>query len=329
MSKDINMLIIQLEFSGDMLQQFLITIFDKLDKGNSWDDDFELNTLLQESIRYSADKMLLTAPDSLVVSLAKHDTRYDEESAPTSRKGRAQGFGIDALDGLNFTYKVSWPLDLIANTEALKKYNKVMGFLLKVKRAKFVLDETRKWMWKGRGSTAHNFKQHLIVGQKLLHFVDAFHQYVMDRVYHSAWTELCDGMASATTLDEVMEVHEAYLSSIQRQCFVASDKLWALIASRVKTILGLALDFHNVEQTLGTGGTAASVRARCEMELDRIEKQFDECVVFLLRILSFKLNVGHFPHLADLVTRINYNHYYMSDTGSFTAIPESRPRQQP
>uniref|UniRef100_A0A453JS19 Gamma-tubulin complex component n=1 Tax=Aegilops tauschii subsp. strangulata TaxID=200361 RepID=A0A453JS19_AEGTS len=212
---------------------------------------------LQESIRYSADKMLLTAPDSLVVSLAKHDTRYDEESAPTSRKGRAQGFGIDALDALNFTYKVSWPLDLIANTEALKKYNKVMGFLLKVKRAKFVLDETRKWMWKGRCSTAHNFKQHLIVGQKLLHFVDAFHQYVMDRVYHSAWTELCDGMASATTLDEVMEVHEAYLSSIQRQCFVASDKLWALIASRVKTILGLALDFHNVEQTLGTGGTAA------------------------------------------------------------------------
>uniref|UniRef100_A0A0E0BUZ6 Gamma-tubulin complex component n=1 Tax=Oryza glumipatula TaxID=40148 RepID=A0A0E0BUZ6_9ORYZ len=312
--------------SGDMLQQFLVTIFDKLDKGNPWDDDFELNTLLQESIRNSADKMLLTAPDSLVVSLAKHDTRNDEETTSISRKGRAQGFGIEALDVLNFTYKVSWPLDLIVNMEALKKYNQVMAFLLKVKRAKFILDETRKWTWKGGGSTTHNFKQHLIVEQKLLHFVDAFHQYVMDRVYHSAWTELCDGMASATTLDEVMEVHEAYLSSIQRQCFVASDKLWALIASRVKTILGLALDFHNIEQTLGTGGTAPAVKARCEMEVDRIEKQFDECVVFLLRILSFKLNVGHFPHLADLVTRINYNHYYMSDSGSFSAIPGSRPR---
>ncbi|KAF8705112.1 hypothetical protein HU200_031378 [Digitaria exilis] len=309
--------------SGDMLQQFLITIFDKLDRGSSWDDDFELNNLLQESIRNSADKMLLPAPDSLVVSLAMHN---GDEGASASKKGRAFGFGIDALDMLNFTYKVSWPLDLIVNTEALKKYNQVMGFLLKVKRAKFVLDETRKWMWKARGRTAHNFKQHLIVAQKLLHFVDAFHQYVMDRVYYSAWTELCDGMASATTLDEVMEVHEAYLSSIQRQCFVASDKLWALIASRVKTILGLALDFHNVEQTLSTGGTAPAVRTRCEMEMDRIEKQFDECVVFLLRILSFKLNVGHFPHLADLVTRINYNHYFMSDNGSFSAIPGSRPR---
>lgn len=312
--------------SGDMLQQFLITIFDKLDRGNSWDDDFELNNLLQESIRNSADKMLLTAPDSLVVSLAKYDTHNGEEGLSTSKKGRALGFGIDALDMLNFTYKVSWPLDLIINTEALKKYNQVMGFLLKVKRAKFVLDETRKWMWKARGRTTHNFKQHLIVAQKLLHFVDAFHQYVMDRVYHSAWTELCDGMTAATTLDEVMEVHEAYLSSIQRQCFVASDKLWALIASRVKTILGLALDFHNVEQTLSTGGTASAVRTRCEMEIDRIEKQFDECVIFLLRILSFKLNVGHFPHLADLVTRINYNHYFMSDSGSFSAIPGSRPR---
>lgn len=48
MNTDVNMfLMIQLESSGDMLQQFLITIFDKLDKGNSWDDDFELNTLLQ------------------------------------------------------------------------------------------------------------------------------------------------------------------------------------------------------------------------------------------------------------------------------------------
>lgn len=312
--------------SGDMLQQFLATIFDKLDRGNPWDDDFELNNLLQESIRNSADKILLTAPDSLVVSLAKHDSHNGEEGASTSKKGRALGFGIDALDMLTFTYKVSWPLDLIVNTEALKKYNQVMGFLLKVKRAKFVLDETRKWMWKDRGRTPHNFKQHLIVAQKLLHFVDAFHQYVMDRVYHSAWTELFDGMASATTLDEVMEVHEAYLSSIQRQCFVASDKLWALIASRVKTILGLALDFHNVEQTLRTGGTAPAVRTRCEMEVERIEKQFDECIVFLLRILSFKLNVGHFPHLADLVTRINYNYYFMSDNGSFSAIPGSRPR---
>ena len=33
--------------SGDLLQHLLTVIFNKLDKGESWDDDFELNTVLQ------------------------------------------------------------------------------------------------------------------------------------------------------------------------------------------------------------------------------------------------------------------------------------------
>ncbi|RZR91955.1 hypothetical protein BHM03_00020146 [Ensete ventricosum] len=41
----------------------------------------------------------------------------------------------------------------------------------------------------------------------------------------------------------------------------------------------------------------------------------------MLQILSFKLNVGHFPHLADLVTRINYNYFYMSDSGNLQTVP--------
>ncbi|KAJ6317106.1 hypothetical protein OIU78_020228 [Salix suchowensis] len=151
--------------SGDLLQHFLTVIFGKLDKGETWDDDFELNTILQESIRNSADGTLLSAPDSLVVSITKN-----------------HGFD-NGLDSLKFTYKVSWPLELIANTESIKKYNQVMGFLLKVKRAKFALDKARRWMWKGRGNAATNsHKHHWLVEQKLLHFVDAFHQYVMDRV---------------------------------------------------------------------------------------------------------------------------------------------------
>ncbi|KAL8128154.1 uncharacterized protein LOC141721727 [Apium graveolens] len=312
--------------SGDLLQHFLTVIFNKLDKGESWDDDFELNMVLQESIRNSADGMLLSAPDALVVSITKNNGSNVEELLGTSglvstpRKGKGN-FDIDGLDSLKFTYKVPWPLELIANTEALKKYNQVMRFLLKVKRAKFVLDKARRWMWKDRSSATLNRKRHWLVEQKLLHFVDAFHQYVMDRVYHSAWRQLCEGMSAAGSLDEVIEVHEAYLLSIQRQCFVVPDKLWALIASRINTILGLALDFYSIQQTLSSGGAVSAIKARCEMEVDRIEKQFDDCIAFLLRVLSFKLNVGQFPHLADLVTRINYNYFYMSDSGNLVTAP--------
>ncbi|KAL2897001.1 Gamma-tubulin complex component 5 [Bienertia sinuspersici] len=315
--------------SGDLLQHFLIVIFNKVDKGESWDDDFELNMILQESIRNSADAMILTAPDSLVVSITKShgldgaDQHNAACIAPTPHKGHEHILGVNSLDVLNITYKVSWPLELIANTEAIRKYNQVMHFLLKVKRAKFVLDKVRRWIWKKKGIATVNCKRHWLVEQKLLHFVDAFHQYVMDRVYHSAWREMCQGISAACSLDEVIEVHEAYLLSIQRQCFVVPDKLGALIASRINTILGLALDFYSIQKTVNSGGAVSAIKARCEMEVDRIEKQFDDCIAFLLRVLSFKLNVGHFPHLADLVTRINYNYYYMSDNGNMVTAPGS------
>jgi len=58
----------------------------------------------------------------------------------------------------------------------------------------------------------------------------------------------------------------------------------ALIASRINSILGIALDFYNIQQTLSSGGAVSAIKARCEMEVDRIEKQFDDCIAFLLRV---------------------------------------------
>lgn len=46
-----------------------------------------------------------------------------------------------------------------------------------------------------------------------------------EQVLYSAWVELCEGMSSARSLDEVKSCHDSYLVSIQRQCLVAPDKL--------------------------------------------------------------------------------------------------------
>lgn len=59
--------------------------------------------------------MLLSVPDSLIVSLTKNqdlngNEQPDMASLPsTPRKSRAHSFGMDGLDLLQFTYKVySW-----------------------------------------------------------------------------------------------------------------------------------------------------------------------------------------------------------------------------
>ncbi|MFS7889507.1 putative gamma-tubulin complex component protein [Helianthus anomalus] len=69
-----------------------------------------------------------------------------------------------------------------------------MNFLLRVKRAKFVLDKARRWMWKERGTTTVNRKYRWLVEQKLLHFVDVFHQYVMERSSNNRLTRVPQSM---------------------------------------------------------------------------------------------------------------------------------------
>lgn len=59
---------------------------------------------------------------------------------------------------------------------------------------------------------------------------------------------------------------------------------WTLIAGRVKTILGLALDYYSIQRTLCDGIAAPNITARCQSEIERVERQFDECMVFLLRV---------------------------------------------
>ncbi|KAI7750047.1 hypothetical protein M8C21_012959 [Ambrosia artemisiifolia] len=115
-------------------------------------------------------------------------------------------------------------------------YQQVMTFLLRVKRAKFALDKARD----GCGSCTHlwdGIKISLIL-QRNVTDRNKVRQQLMDRVYHSAWSEMCEGMAATGSLDEVIQVHEAYLLSIQCRHFVVLDKLWALIASRINIILG-------------------------------------------------------------------------------------------
>ncbi|KAL2611090.1 hypothetical protein R1flu_022782 [Riccia fluitans] len=297
--------------SGDLLQQFASVLFNKLDRGEPWDDFYELNTMLQESVRSSSHGVAIPALDSLVATVLPRSISSAERGSGQSPSslhigGRAPSFGIDTLDSLYFTYKVAWPLELIIDSSATKKYNQVMIFLLKVKRAKHALDKACRLTWKNGVGDAVLHKQRLLLQQKLMHFVNTLHQYVMDRVLYSAWVELSEGMSSAGSLDEVKSCHDSYLISIQRQCLVAPDKLWTLIASRVKTILGLALNYYSIQRVLCDGVGASAVGARCQLEIERVEKQFDECLIFLIRVLSFKLNVGHFPHLADLPENFDF-----------------------
>ncbi|GJS31120.1 retrotransposon protein, putative, ty1-copia subclass [Tanacetum coccineum] len=75
-----------------------------------------------------------------------------------------------------------------------------------------------------------------------------------------AWREFCEGMAAAGSFDEMIEVHEAYLLSIQLQCFFVPDKL---VKPDKHLLLCTGLG-NSVQPTLCSDGTVSANNARCQ-----------------------------------------------------------------
>ncbi|KIY96996.1 hypothetical protein MNEG_10967 [Monoraphidium neglectum] len=50
------------------------------------------------------------------------------------------------------------------------------------------------------------------------HLLGALQQYVMDRLAHGAWADLEQGLAAASSLDEVRRSHAAFQEAVLRQC---------------------------------------------------------------------------------------------------------------
>lgn len=73
-------MIIILLSPGDLLQHLLTVVFNKLDKGESLDDDFELNTTLQVQL---VDSILLL--DSLVPIYLSAEIFYEDSSLMLSK----------------------------------------------------------------------------------------------------------------------------------------------------------------------------------------------------------------------------------------------------
>lgn len=84
---------------------------------------------------------------------------------------------------------------------------------------------------------------------------------------------------------------------------------WGLIASRINSILGLALDFYSVQQTINSSGAVSAVKARCEKEVERIEKQFDDCMAFLLRVYSSVINFFSWSFIRIVSTFLHFHFF--------------------
>ncbi|KAF0982626.1 hypothetical protein FDP41_011556 [Naegleria fowleri] len=118
------------------------------------------------------------------------------------------------FDGLVFHFDLEWPLNIIISSEHVQNYNEVLIFNLKLKQAKQVL-ETMSLKTDAFVHRSNAYLKYYSLLNQLKHFVSAVQYYMMNRILHTLWNELCDNVLSSQDLDDLRNYHQDYMNKIK------------------------------------------------------------------------------------------------------------------
>ncbi|KAF2185991.1 hypothetical protein K469DRAFT_631389 [Zopfia rhizophila CBS 207.26] len=135
-------------------------------------------------------------------------------------------------DVFTLEYKIDAPVDVIVTPFGSKQYLKVFNFLWRVKRVEFALGSTwRRCMTGARGvlgsvsdKVGSDWKKARCAVAEMIHFVNQLQYYILFEVIESSWNELQEALHKPeSTLDDLIQAHAKYLTSITRKGLLGSQ----------------------------------------------------------------------------------------------------------
>lgn len=210
--------------SGDIAK----VIFDRIDSSiEVWNDGFLLTELFQS---------VLSAHSSIEVDrLAVHSVGKSCQVMQDERRS------VKILEGLKVWYDLPWPVANIVKSESIDVYQRIFVILNQTQRAKNMLHRKhlmRRNLFSSGGEDRENRLAYYL-RQCLLWFTNSLLTYLTNSVLWVESEEMRRLMTKAEDVDEMITVHEKFISRLENQCLI-SQKL-APIHRAIIAILDLSI----------------------------------------------------------------------------------------
>jgi gamma-tubulin complex component 3 len=201
--------------AGDFIAVLMESLSQNLDRPANTQYRHTLTAQLEHAVRNSNAQF--DSPDVL----RRLDSRMLELS-----------HGEIGWDVFTLEYKIDAPVDVIVTPFGSKQYLKVFNFLWRVKRVEFALGSTwRRCMTGARGvlntvndKVGADWKKARCAVAEMIHFVNQLQYYILFEVIESSWNELQDALHKPeSTLDDLIQAHAKYLTSITRKGLLGSQ----------------------------------------------------------------------------------------------------------
>ncbi|KAI4184394.1 MAG: hypothetical protein L6R41_004768 [Letrouitia leprolyta] len=153
------------------------------------------------------------------------------------------GSGIDSntLNTLTVSYSLPWSVANVIRRGTLKTYQRIFGFLLQVQRSKQALE--RRFPRKLMAMLMKDHESHRVVMLRhhMLWFVNTVFSYLADVVLAATTADMRRRMSKSDDLDEMITIHQDYISRLDEQCLLIDNRKPVLKA--ITSILDLTLLF--------------------------------------------------------------------------------------
>ncbi|KAI9047252.1 hypothetical protein LZ554_008705 [Drepanopeziza brunnea f. sp. 'monogermtubi'] len=220
---------------GITASAFTNTIFDKLDTLNpSWNDHFTLTELSRGTL----GSIKSVNPDRLRTTVLSIPRKHRD--VVSCRRT------VKALAILEFTYHLSWPIQIILTPSSISSYKRIFTFLLQIRRTSHIISRQRlvKDLLTTNGSSDERALYYSL-RTALLWFTQTLYYYLTSLVLEPSSQKVRADLKEAVDVDAMIEAHSAYIKQATDQALLGS-KL-ELIHRTILKILDLGIKLEDAQ----------------------------------------------------------------------------------
>eukprot|EP00727_Mastigamoeba_balamuthi_P001036 m51a1_g1093 putative gamma-tubulin complex component 2 isoform x1 (765) ;mRNA; r:66278-69215 len=236
---------------------------------------------------------------------------------------------MTGMEAMAFDYKVDFPLSLVISRVAIVKYQMILRFLLLLKHVERRLSAT--WVaLSGTRSLAGIVQPLHMLRQRMCHFLQNYLYFFAYEVVEPSWAALEERLASAASLDDVLNAHADLLDA----CLIRGTLTDPRVVRAVTKITSACLLFANFTESFNAAisraiasvtqvegldmreAMLAAARNQAKdpdfvAALSRLDRAFTSALCSLLATLR-SYTAADAQRVASLLTALDFNGFYSS-----------------
>ncbi|KAG0175256.1 hypothetical protein DFQ28_002116 [Apophysomyces sp. BC1034] len=196
------------------------------------------------------------------------------------------------LGYITFDYNTPWPINNFISDTNLPEYSKVATLLLRLKRAKYVLEKRTIFCGQPRINNPMRFYS---MRMRLMWFVNTFCRYVMTTILHAETVKFRENLNKTNDVDEITALHGNYVRRIVDR---------SLLNEKTKSIMNTIIQILNMVEMLTELFDETKTTTNMPMEtsdsnsssiMSRLEEDFARANEFITTSLAILGKKGGFP----------------------------------